>query len=620
MSPLPRPIAESIQSTHGNAQTTAIADNSGTSKTNQSSIDYAGWMAHLRHELYTPLNAIQGYSELLLEEIEDVQAQADNSAMEVTALGEQLSQIRAENENLVRTIGQGLSLDFFCLSEGIKTSDSEIQQHVQQWLNSTLTPLAEKIRGNCNQLSSISPDDFLPDVEKITQAAHHFAVLSQGDKLPTAEAFSGSAPQTEVSLSLEGGKVDESQAQSPLAIEQAHILIVDNIETNRDLLRRHVERQGHYVTEAGSGSEALKFIPTGAFDLILLDVLMPGINGYQVLSWLRTSEWQHLPVIMISSLDEIDSTVKCIEMGAEDYLSKPFNPVLLKARVDACLEKKRLRDQEILYRDRLADANHEIRQLNQRLSQENSRLSAELAVTQKLQQMILPKEKELAEIEDLEIAGFMTPAEDVGGDYYDVIRYGDSIRIGIGDVTGHGLESGVLMLMVQTTIRTLIESGETEQAKILDVVNRTIFHNIQRMETDKNLTLALVDYREGHLRISGQHEEVLIFPADGEMQRIDTLDLGFPIGLEEEIVDFISQIEVTIAPGDIVVLYTDGVTEAESHQGDFYGIERMCDLIHQHREQAAIDIRDAVIKDLYSHVSSSKIHDDITLLVLKRKS
>lgn len=608
-------MAESVQSLNENTQTTPIT---GKANPSDSSIDYAGWMAHLRHELYTPLNAIQGYSELLLEEIEDVQA--DDSVIQITALGEQLSKVRTENEHLVHTIGQGLSLDFFCLSEGITTSDSQMQSHVQEWLSSTLSPLAEEIREHCNQLSSLSPDNFLPDVEKITQAAHHFAVLSQGDKLPTAEAFNRYRPQVEISLDEKKHETALNQAASAPASEQAHILIVDNIATNRDLLRRHVERQGHDVTEASNGSEALRLIPTGAFDLILLDVLMPGINGYQVLSWLRSSEWQHLPVIMISSLDEIDSTVKCIEMGAEDYLSKPFNPVLLKARVDACLEKKRLRDQEILYRDRLADANHEIRLLNQRLSQENSRLSTELAVTQKLQQMILPKEKELAEIEDLEIAGFMTPAEDVGGDYYDVIRYGDSIRIGIGDVTGHGLESGVLMLMVQTTIRTLIESGETEQAKILDVVNRTIFHNIQRMETDKNLTLALVDYHQGHLRISGQHEEVLILPADGEMQRIDTLDLGFPIGLEEEIVDFISQIEVTIAPGDIVVLYTDGVTEAESYQGDFYGIERMCDMIDQHREQAAIDIRDAVIKDLYQHVSSSKIHDDITLLVLKRKS
>ena len=89
-------------------------------------------------------------------------------------------------------------------------------------------------------------------------------------------------------------------------------------------------------------------IATGAFDLVLLDIMMPELNGYQVLQHLKHSEtWRDLPVIMISALDEIDSAVRCIELGAEDYLRKPFNPVLLRARVQACLEKKRLRDLKV---------------------------------------------------------------------------------------------------------------------------------------------------------------------------------------------------------------------------------------------------------------------------------
>ena len=89
-------------------------------------------------------------------------------------------------------------------------------------------------------------------------------------------------------------------------------------------------------------------IATGAFDLVLLDIMMPELNGYEVLQHLKHSEtWRDLPVIMISALDEIDSAVRCIELGAEDYLRKPFNPVLLRARVQACLEKKRLRDLKV---------------------------------------------------------------------------------------------------------------------------------------------------------------------------------------------------------------------------------------------------------------------------------
>ena len=129
--------------------------------------------------------------------------------------------------------------------------------------------------------------------------------------------------------------------------ESGSILVVDDNEINRDLLSRYLGRLGHAVQVAPNGRQALEMIATGAFDLVLLDIMMPELNGYQVLQHLKDSEtWRDLPVIMISALDEIDSAVRCIELGAEDYLRKPFNPVLLRARVQACLEKKRLRDLE----------------------------------------------------------------------------------------------------------------------------------------------------------------------------------------------------------------------------------------------------------------------------------
>jgi signal transduction histidine kinase len=129
----------------------------------------------------------------------------------------------------------------------------------------------------------------------------------------------------------------------------ARILVVDDNETNRDLLSRRLERQGYAVMLAESGDSALEKIAKAPPDLILLDIMMPGLNGYEVLEQLKKHQtWRHIPVIMISALDELGSVVRCIEMGADDYLAKPFNPVLLRARVRASLEKKRLRDQEVL--------------------------------------------------------------------------------------------------------------------------------------------------------------------------------------------------------------------------------------------------------------------------------
>jgi class 3 adenylate cyclase len=132
--------------------------------------------------------------------------------------------------------------------------------------------------------------------------------------------------------------------------EQGSMLVVDDVEANRDLLSRRLQRQGHTVVVAENGRQALERLREQQFDLILCDIMMPEMNGYQVLEHLKADPaLRHIPVIMVSALDDIDSVVRCIELGAEDYLFKPFNPTLLKARINACLEKKRLRDQEQAY-------------------------------------------------------------------------------------------------------------------------------------------------------------------------------------------------------------------------------------------------------------------------------
>jgi signal transduction histidine kinase/DNA-binding response OmpR family regulator len=128
--------------------------------------------------------------------------------------------------------------------------------------------------------------------------------------------------------------------------EDAALLIVDDIEDNRFALSRRLARQGYLnVTTAVDGRQALELLNAKPFDLVLLDIMMPHVNGYEVLAQMKADEsLRHIPVIMISAVDEIDSVVRCVELGAEDYLAKPFNPTLLRARVGACLERKRLHD------------------------------------------------------------------------------------------------------------------------------------------------------------------------------------------------------------------------------------------------------------------------------------
>jgi len=267
----------------------------------------------------------------------------------------------------------------------------------------------------------------------------------------------------------------------------------------------------------------------------------------------------------------------------------------------------------------LAQANQEITALNTRLAAENIRMSAELDVAKQLQQMVLPKQSELEAITELDIAGFMEPATKVGGDYYDVFQQNGKVKIGIGDVTGHGLESGVLMIMVQTAVRTLLAIEEHDPTKILNAINQVIYQNVQRMGSYRNLTLSLLEYQNGQLHLSGQHEEVLVVRSDGQVERIDTIDLGFPLGIIPEIADFVAQTPIPLNPGDGVVLYTDGITEAEGLDRQLYGLERLIKVIQTNWQHSAREISRIVVEDVRSHISEKPLRDDITLVVLKKK-
>ncbi len=267
----------------------------------------------------------------------------------------------------------------------------------------------------------------------------------------------------------------------------------------------------------------------------------------------------------------------------------------------------------------LEQAYSEISALNAQLQEENVRMRVELDVVRRLQRMILPRPQELTNIPGLEIVGYMQPADEVGGDYYDVLHHEGILHIGIGDVTGHDLESGVVMLMTQAAIRTLIEHGETDSVKFVNTLNRLIYKNVVRMGADKNLTFALVQYQGGHFKLVGQHEELLVVRQGGQVERVDTITLGFPVGLEPEIDQWVKSATITLYPGDSLVLYTDGITEAANKQDELYGLDRLCAVLSAHWRGSAEAIKQAVIDDVTWYIGQQKVYDDLTLVVLKQK-
>ncbi len=381
---------------------------------------------------------------------------------------------------------------------------------------------------------------------------------------------------------------------------QFKILIVDDEPVNLQVLVNHLSLQNYTLIQASSGIEALELMEEEESepDLILLDVMMPKMSGYEVTQKIR-EKWKadELPILLLTAKNQIADLVMGFQSGANDYITKPVSKEELLARIDTHLSIKQLR-------------------------KDNLRMSAELEVTRRLQQMLLPKEQELEQVANLDIAGFMKPAHEVGGDYYDVLQHQGRILFGIGDATGHGLESGMLALMAQSAVRTLLENGETDPKKFLNSINGTIYKNVrERLSVDKNITLSLLEYQplssRGVLRVTGQHEDMIVVQ-NGQLELIDTTDLGLPVGLLDDIAKQVNQTEVALNIGDVVVLYTDGITEAENIEEEEYGVERLSEVVEQHWQKSAKDIRQAVIDDVQKFVGKQRFLDDITLLVLKQ--
>jgi PAS domain S-box-containing protein len=320
--------------------------------------------------------------------------------------------------------------------------------------------------------------------------------------------------------------------------------------------------------------------------------------------WLRTS------VHLISSHGKAQELAGAMVDITDRKLAEEAAEEASRTKSKLLAEISGLYDQMKVFSDWIAKTNKVVKV-------ENARMSSELEITQRLQQMMLPRDEDTRKIAGLDISGSMEPATEIGGDYYDVVCNDGGVVIGIGDVTGHGLESGVIAIMVQTAVRTLLASGRFESRKFFETLNRVIYDNVRRMNCDRNLTLSLLRYQDKVVTISGQHEEVLVVRGDGILERHDTLNLGFPLGLEEDISSFIGEATFPLCSGDVMVAYTDGITEAVNDAGVAFGLERLCEVVRTSHRQPAGAIREAVLSSLRNYTEGQDLLDDVTLLVIK---
>jgi sigma-B regulation protein RsbU (phosphoserine phosphatase) len=248
----------------------------------------------------------------------------------------------------------------------------------------------------------------------------------------------------------------------------------------------------------------------------------------------------------------------------------------------------------------------------QREVADKERLKQELEIASRIQTGILPR---TLAVRGLEIAATMRPATEVGGDYYDVVPTTDGCWIGIGDVAGHGLPSGLVMVMIQSGVAALArQEPDAPPGRLLCVLNELLFENIRgRLRQDEHATLVLIRYRaDGRLTFAGAHEQIIVCRTDGRCELVDTP--GAWVGGMPELPPP-PEGAATLRPGDVMLLYTDGVVEARNTQRESFGLERLCAELSRVREQSVEGIRDHLLEKVMRWVEVQD--DDVTLLVAR---
>jgi sigma-B regulation protein RsbU (phosphoserine phosphatase) len=387
---------------------------------------------------------------------------------------------------------------------------------------------------------------------------------------------------------------------------EADILVVDDTPANLRLLAGMLGQRGYRVRPVPSGKLALRAIASAPPDLILLDIRMPEMDGYQVCQRLKADEGtRDIPVIFISALDELGDKVRAFQAGGVDYVTKPFQFEEVLARVETHLALRRLQV-------RLEEANRELEAANRKMKRE-------LALAGAVQTSFLPRE--LPEFPGWQLAVALQPAGETSGDFYDVQRLPNG-RLGllVADVVGKGVGAALYMALSWTLFRTYAAQSPGQPDRVLEAVNRRLL-----METQSNqfvtVFYGVLDPGTGRLDYSsaGHCPPYLVLGSQGSPGGPGVHELagqGVPLGMFARETWPVQCVQLD--PGDVLVLYTDGITEARNDQRAFFGEERLLETLSAHRGGRAQQIEGAIVEAVDAFMGGSARSDDITLAVLVR--
>ncbi len=488
-------------------------------------------LSKIRHDLRTPINHILGYCEMLQE---DDQLPAD--------FAPDLAKIHAGGRQLLALISEYFDEETFETQRGdVHRLCHELRTPVNQIIG-----YSEILQEDAAELGR---KKYLPDLRKIRDAAASWLGLMEEHLLPAG----GQPADAAGSRMLPQGITFQSPSARPLPRDgkvQGRLLVVDDDESNRDMLSRRLQHDGYTVQGAANGVDALKLLRSAPFDLVLLDLIMAGLDGYLVLLKMKDDPGlSGIPVIMLTALDQDSGIARCIEAGADDYLTKPFNPTLLRARLGACLEKKRLRDQE--------------QAIHHALVSSQRQLAAELAEAGAYVASLLPTRLASGPVST---EWCFESSTQLGGDSFGYHWIDDDhFAIYLLDVCGHGVGAALLSVSALNVLRSgpLLAEGPERPDRVLAALNQMFLMETQNQQY---FTCWPGVYSRSSSRLtyaSAGHPPALLIGADG--RRIELRTSAPPVGAFPD-AQF-PRAEIEVVPGSQLFVFSDGTYEISRPDG-----------------------------------------------------
>lgn len=407
------------------------------------------------------------------------------------------------------------------------------------------------------------------------------------------------------------------QASGQADADPFSILVVDDSEPNRDALCRRLQRRGYVVTAAKEGNQALALIAEQRFDLVLLDVMMPGLNGLEVLQIIReTHPGTELPVIMATAKDESADIVRALELGASDYVTKPLDFAVVLARVRTQLSLKRSVQQVLELEQRLSERNTE-------LEASNARMQQDLDAAARIQSAFLPHS--IPAIPGVKFAWDYRPCETLAGDFLNVCPLDDAhVAVYVLDVSGHGVGAALLSVTLSRILSpagpdSLLlrdPSGPAEQRLVspAEVAERLGQKFPWDSATEQFFTIVygILDVRARRFRYaSAGHPGIahLRPKAEPVLHRMAGFPIGLGAGYEERTLE--------LEPGDRLYLYSDGITEARSFERQFFGNTRLLETLDRGQTHSLSGSIAHLLDTLRQWCGDTPFRDDVSVLAIE---